>query len=69
MISAAKDDQGYFKCSPAYESALKKGGVPVISRYYETGGHGFSPLYHDGFDDWPELYLNWLKDIKILEDD
>lgn len=66
MISAAKDDGGYFKSSPAYESALKKAGVPVVTRYYEKGGHGFSPLYHKGFDDWPELYLNWLKDIKIL---
>ena len=67
LIITCKDD-GFFIGSEVYAKALKEAGAPVRTHFFEKGGHGISlkskkyPL-----STWPDLYLKWLKDIKIIE--
>lgn len=67
LIITCKDD-GFFIGSEVYAKALKEAGAPVRTHFFEKGGHGISlkskkyPL-----STWPDLYLQWLKDIKIIE--
>jgi dipeptidyl aminopeptidase/acylaminoacyl peptidase len=48
--------------------ALEEAGAPVRTHFFEKGGHGIKirgekyPL-----STWPELYLQWLRDITIIE--
>jgi acetyl esterase/lipase len=67
LIVTAKDD-GFFPGSEIYAKALKDAGVPVRMHFFEKGGHGFSlrPKQHP-LSTWPDLYLQWLKDMKIIE--
>ena len=67
LIITCKDD-GFFIGSEVYAKALEEAGAPVRTHFFEKGGHGISireekyPL-----STWPDLYLQWLKDIKVIE--
>jgi len=68
LIVTAKDD-GFFPGSQVYAKALKDAGASIRTHYFEKGGHGFSlrPKQYP-LSTWPDLYLQWLKDMKIIED-
>ena len=67
LIVTCKDD-GFFIGSEVYAKALKEAGASVRTHFFEKGGHGISirekkyPL-----STWPDLYLQWLRDIKIID--
>ena len=67
LIITCKDD-GFFIGSEVYAKALEEVGAPVRTHFFEKGGHGINlrtekyPL-----STWPDLYLQWLKDIKMIE--
>ena len=67
LMITCKDD-GFFIGSEVYAKALKEAGAPVRTHFFEKGGHGISireekyPL-----STWPDLYLQWLRDIKMIE--
>ena len=67
LIVTCKDD-GFFIGSEVYAKALEEAGASVRTHFFEKGGHGISirtekyPLAA-----WPDLYLQWLRDIKIIE--
>ena len=67
LIITCKDD-GFFIGSEVYASALEEAGASVRTHFFEKGGHGISireekyPL-----STWPDLYLQWLRDIKMIE--
>tara|TARA_B100001094_G_scaffold292410_1_gene311517 strand:- start:185 stop:751 length:567 start_codon:yes stop_codon:yes gene_type:complete len=67
LIITAKDD-GFFPGSPIYANALKEAGASVRTHFFEKGGHGFSlrPKQYP-LSTWPDLCLQWLRDIKIIE--
>ena len=68
LIITCKDD-GFFIGSEVYAKALEEAGAPVRTHFFEKGGHGISireekyPL-----STWPDLYLQWLRDIKMIEE-
>jgi acetyl esterase/lipase len=68
LIISARDDKNYFPGSPIYAKALKDAGLSIRVHFFEKGGHGFglrpkqAPL-----STWPDLFLQWLKDIGALE--
>ena len=66
LIVSARDD-GFFPGSEIYAAALKKAGASIRVHFFEKGGHGFSlrPKQHP-LSTWPNLYLQWLKDMKII---
>jgi len=66
LIITAKDD-GFFPGSEIYAKALEEAGVSIRVHFFEKGGHGFSlrPKEHP-LSSWPELFLQWLKDIRVL---
>jgi len=67
LIVSAKDNKGFFPGSPIYANALKEAGASIRVHFFEKGGHGFglrpkqAPL-----STWPDLCLQWLKDIGVL---
>ena len=67
LIVTAKDDKGFFPGSPIYANALKEAGASVRTHFFDKGGHGFTlrPKEHP-LSSWPELFLQWLKDIRVL---
>ena len=66
LIVTAKDD-GFFPGSQIYANALKKAGASVRVHFFEKGGHGFSfrPKHHP-LSTWPDLCLQWFRDMKII---
>ena len=68
LIITAKDD-GFFPGSEVYAKALEEGGVSVRTHFFEKGGHGFSlrPQKYP-LSTWPDLFLQWLKDKKIIQE-
>lgn len=69
LIISAKDDKKHFPGSPVYAKALEDAGASIRVHYFEQGGHGFGlrpeqkPL-----STWPDLSIQWLKDMGILEE-
>ena len=68
LIVSARDD-GFFPGSEIYGEALKEAGVSIRAHFFEKGGHGFSlrPKKHP-LSTWPDLYLQWLSDMEIIEE-
>jgi len=67
LIVTCKDD-GFFIGSEVYAKALEEAGAPVRTHFFKKGGHGIKirgekyPL-----STWPDLYLQWLRDIKMID--
>lgn len=70
LIITAKDDKGFFPGSPIYAKALEEAGASVRTLFFEKGGHGFSlrPKEYP-LSTWPDLCLEWLRDVGIVEGD
>jgi acetyl esterase/lipase len=68
LIVTAKDDKGFFPGSPIYANALKEAGASVRTHFFEKGGHGFTlrPKQYP-LSTWPDLFLQWLRDKKIIQ--
>ncbi|MEC7400624.1 MAG: alpha/beta hydrolase, partial [Verrucomicrobiota bacterium] len=68
LIVTAKDDKGFFPGSPIYANALEDAGASVRTHFFEKGGHGFTlrPKQYP-LSTWPDLFLQWLKDNKVIE--
>ena len=48
-----------------YYQGLKKNGVPAEMHIFPSGGHGFALALGKGaLEKWPELLLNWMKELK-----
>ncbi len=68
LMISTKDDELWFPGNPIFAQALKDAGVSVRVHFFEIGGHGFglrpkqAPL-----STWPDLFLQWLKDIGVLK--
>ena len=68
LIITARDD-GFFPGSEVYAKALKEAGVSVRTHFFDKGGHGFSlrPKQYP-LSTWPDLFLQWLRDKKIIQE-
>jgi len=54
--------------SIAFYRALKVNNVPAEMHIFAKGGHGFGITKKNmPADEWPDLFYNWLKAIKIIE--
>lgn len=50
-----------------FYSALKQNNIPSEIHIFQKGGHGFGMKKKGGISDkWPEMFLEWLKTIKII---
>ncbi|MEN8118180.1 MAG: alpha/beta hydrolase [Bacteroidota bacterium] len=51
-----------------FYSALKRNNVPAEMHIFQEGGHGFG-IRKSGLpvDQWPELFYNWLKAVKVID--
>jgi acetyl esterase/lipase len=53
--------------SVEFYSQLKKFGVPAEMHIYAKGGHGFGMTKKNiPADNWPELFLDWLKSTGVI---
>jgi acetyl esterase/lipase len=69
LIISAKDDKAHFPGSPVYAKALEDAGASIRVHFFETGGHGFD-LHTEQYplSTWPDLCLQWFKDMNITEE-
>ena len=68
VIFSAKNDKKYFKSSVVYSKALEDIGASVRVHFFDKGGHGFGLRpKEDSAAKWPDLCLQWLKDVRILK--
>jgi len=69
LIVSAKDD-GFFPGSQIYANALEEAGASIRVHFFEKGGHGFTlrPKQYP-LSTWPNLCLQWFRDMKIIEED
>jgi acetyl esterase/lipase len=67
LIVSAKDDKGFFPGSQIYAKALEDAGASIRVHFFEKGGHGFGlrPKQYP-LSTWPDLFLQWLKDVGVL---
>ena len=68
LILADDDKSVVPKNSVEFYLALKENNVPAEMHIFQEGGHGFG-MNKKGLpvDQWPDLFLNWLKAMKIVE--
>ena len=67
LIHARDDDVDPVHYSLVYERELKKAGVPVDLRLYQTGGHAFGVRKQGkDTDRWTDDALQWLRGIGML---
>ncbi len=69
FLILADDDRSVVpKNSVEFYLALKENNVPAEMHIFQEGGHGFG-MNKKGLpvDQWPDLFLNWLKARKIVE--
>ncbi|MBL6923492.1 MAG: alpha/beta hydrolase [Akkermansiaceae bacterium] len=68
LIVSARDD-GFFPGSEIYGEALKKAGASIRVHFFEKGGHGIKIRGENyPLSTWPDLYLQWLRDMEIIEE-
>jgi len=64
LVHAADDKTVPVKNSIVYFEGLQKNNIPAEMHIYQKGGHGFGLSKDKGTQSsWPELCLNWLKEI------
>ncbi|MBW6535659.1 MAG: alpha/beta hydrolase [Mariniphaga sp.] len=68
FLVLADDDKGVVpRNSVEFYLALKENKVPSEMHIFAEGGHGFGMSKKNlPVDQWPELFLNWLKAVKII---
>ncbi len=69
FIVLADDDRGVVpRNSVEFYLALKENNVPAEMHIFARGGHGFGMTKKNlPVDQWPDLFYNWLKAIKIVD--
>lgn len=67
LVHAKDDPVDPVWYSEVYAEALKKAGINVTLKLYETGGHAFGARPQGKHSDrWTKDALDWLKQIKML---
>lgn len=68
FLVLADDDKSVVpRNSVEFYLALKENNVPAEMHIFAEGGHGFGMNKKKlPVDQWPELFLNWLKALKII---
>lgn len=68
FLVLADDDKGVVpRNSVEFYLALKENNVPAEMHIFAEGGHGFGMNKKNlPVDQWPELFYNWLKAVKII---
>lgn len=68
FVLADNDKTVHPSHSIEFYSAMKKFNIPAEMHIFQEGGHGFG-ITKQGLpsDEWPDLFFNWLKAIKIVE--
>ncbi len=68
LILADDDEAVPPRNSIEFYSALKRNGVAAELHIFQFGGHGFG-MRKDGrpSDNWPTMFMDWLKARKIIE--
>ena len=65
LLHATDDNAVPVENSLNYYLGLKKNGVPAEMHIFPSGGHGFALALGKGaLEKWPELLLNWMKELK-----
>ncbi len=65
LLHATDDNTVPVENSLNYYLGLKKNGVPAEMHIFPSGGHGFALALGKGaLEKWPELLLNWMKELK-----
>ncbi len=68
LVLADNDRTVVPKHSVMFYLALKSHGVPAEMHIFQEGGHGFGMRKNNlPSDQWPDLFLQWLKAQKIVE--
>jgi acetyl esterase/lipase len=69
FLVLADDDKGVVpRNSVEFYLALKENNVPAEMHIFAEGGHGFGMTKKNlPVDQWPELFYNWLKALKIID--
>ena len=69
FLVLADDDKGVPpRNSVEFYLALKKNNVPAEMHIFQKGGHGFGITKKNlPSDQWPNLFFDWLKTLKIVE--
>ena len=68
FMAQSKNDTSYVAGTIIYDRVLKENGLSSTFYLFEKGGHGFG--LHPSDPEaarWPELCLEWLKEIGILD--
>lgn len=68
FVLADNDKTVHPSHSIEFYSAMKKFNIPAEIHIFQEGGHGFG-ITKQGLpsDEWPDMFFNWLKAIKIVE--
>jgi acetyl esterase/lipase len=68
FLVLADDDKSVVpRNSVEFYLALKENNIPAEMHIFAEGGHGFGMNKKNlPVDQWPELFLNWLKAVKII---
>jgi acetyl esterase/lipase len=68
FLVLADDDKSVVpRNSVEFYLALKENNVPAEIHIFSEGGHGFGMNKKNlPVDQWPELFLNWLKAVKVI---
>jgi acetyl esterase/lipase len=65
ILHATDDNAVPVENSLNYYQGLKNNGVPAEMHIFPSGGHGFALALGKGaLEKWPELLLNWMKELK-----
>ncbi len=65
ILHATDDNAVPVENSLNYYQGLMKNGVPAEMHIFPSGGHGFALAIGKGaLEKWPELLLNWMKELK-----
>ncbi|RIH65830.1 alpha/beta hydrolase [Mariniphaga sediminis] len=69
FLVLADDDKGVVpRNSVEFYLALKENNVPAEMHIFAEGNHGFGMNKKNlPVDQWPELFYNWLKAVKMIE--
>ena len=69
LVLADNDQTVNPRHSIEFYLSMKKYNIPAEMHIFHDGGHGFGITKQDlPSDQWPDLFYDWLKSIKIVED-
>lgn len=68
LVLADNDKSVIPENSISFYMAMKKYGIPAEMHIFHEGGHGFGIRKNNiPADNWPNLFADWLKAIKIID--